>query len=372
MKTVYLDNSATSFPKPKRVSSALLKCVNEFCANPGRSAHTLSFMASDAVYKAREEVGSILCNAPPENICFTQNATHALNIAIKGLVNHKCHCIISDVEHNALLRPLLKLCHTLGVSYSVYNSDLSPEESIPPLIENDTEFILTSIASNVTGRVIDINALSRISRKYGLCLILDASQYIGHLPFTLSAGEYDALCAPGHKALFGIPGSGFLAFGSKIKADTLIEGGAGTDSKSTEMPELLPERFEAGTLSTPAIVTLSEGIRFLHDYGEENVEKKLRFLTEEAKIRISSLSKIKILGAENGILCFNVNGVGSETVGRALDGHGICVRAGLHCAPMAHKKMGTENGGAVRASFSVFNNIKDVDALYKALRYFVK
>ncbi|MBR2343545.1 MAG: aminotransferase class V-fold PLP-dependent enzyme [Clostridia bacterium] len=368
MRTVYLDNAATTFPKPAPVLRELNRCVRTYCGNPGRSSHSLSLASADKIYETRELVAR-LCNiSAPEHICFTQNATHALNIAIKGAINHKCHVITSDIEHNALIRPLSAVCRRYGVTVSRFDSDIPPEKAIPPLVRPDTELIVTTVASNVTGKVIDTEGLYRVGRELGLPIIIDASQYLGHKELNLERTPFDVVCAPGHKALFGIAGSGVVIFSGLFALDTLIEGGSGSDTYNTEMPALLPERHEAGTVATPAIVSLGEGVRYILEYGISEVEQRLSYLTELAKERLNALSGVQLLGAGNGIISFNVRDLPSDRVAGTLGEYGICVRGGLHCAPDTHKKLGTEKIGAVRASLSILNTERDIDALFSALK----
>lgn len=366
----YFDNAATTFPKPTNVVNAVKECIEYYCGNPGRSSHSLSVKCSERIYETREAIAHFLGFKHPENICFTQNATHALNIAIKGTIKEKCHCIISDIEHNSVLRPLEKRLAEIGGTLSIFDSSLCVGEAIEPLIQDDTKFIICTMASNVTGALTDIRGIEQICKRHGIRLIVDASQYLGHLPLNLSRHDgIDILCAPGHKGLFGIQGSGFILFASGTEEiDTLTEGGSGSNSLSDGMPEDLPDRFEAGTVSTPAIVSLCEGIRFLDEFGMHSVKKRIDELTQRTYDIISSVKAAHILGCENGICSFTVDGIDSEEVARRLDSSGICVRGGLHCSPLAHKKLGTLHCGTVRISLSVLNTSRELDKLYLALR----
>ncbi|MBQ8371932.1 MAG: aminotransferase class V-fold PLP-dependent enzyme [Clostridia bacterium] len=366
----YFDNAATTFPKPKAVTAAVNECISYYCGNPGRSSHSLSVKCSEKIYEARESVARLLSFANPENISFTQNATHALNIAIKGLIKERCHVIISDLEHNSVLRPVKKQIELYGGEMSVFDSDLAPEVAIEPLIRPDTRFIITTLCSNVTGRLIDISSLERVCKRHSLRLIVDASQYLGHHRIDMSVHRgIDVLCAPGHKGLFGIQGSGFIMFNNgTISADTLTEGGSGSGSLSDRMPEHLPDRFEAGTPATPSIISLGEGVKFLLEYGMPSVEARMNALTERVKDILLSVGGVKIYGCESGICSFNIDGYTSEEVSARLDKSSICVRGGLHCAPLAHKKLGTLGAGAVRISVSVLNTEKELDRLYFSLK----
>lgn len=369
---IYFDNAATSFPKPPCVIKELNKCLRSYCGNPGRSSHDLSLKASEKIYSAREEISGLLNLETPESIVFTQNATHALNLAIKSFVKEDCHVLTSDFEHNSVIRPLEKLKQTKGISYSIFNSDGNVEENILASINENTKGIICSIASNVTGKKIDLSLLSRITAERNLFLIIDASQAIGHSNIDLKKTPVDALCAPGHKALFGIQGSGFAYFKDKYRKDSLMEGGSGSESINPYMPLLLPEGYEAGTLSTPAIASLGRGVKYVKDIGIDEIEHKLNVLTFKLEERLYNLPKVKLYKSGNGILSFNVKDISSSSIASLLNDHEICVRGGLHCAPSIHKKLGTLNQGAVRLSFSYQNKFSEIDSFYKLLRAVIR
>lgn len=365
---IYFDNAATTYPKPKSVIRALTDCVSQYCANPGRSSHRLSIKTSEKVYEAREKIADFIGAVNPESIVFTQNATHALNIAIKTTVEPKSHVIISNLEHNSVFRPVYALSLENGVEYSVFDSSVDIEASIESLIRDNTRCIISTLASNVTGREIPLERLSKIAKKHRLKLIVDASQYIGHKPIDLRNTYCDILCAPGHKALFGIQGSGFISILDGMKRKTLFEGGSGNDSKNPVMPELLPERFEAGTLSSPSIISLSAGIDFINSIGLSEIENKITNLTERCAEAIHSIKNSVLYEYGNGVISFNISGVPAELISGELNRHGVCTRSGLHCAPLAHNSIGTLNIGTVRLSFSYLNKMREIDEFYRALR----
>lgn len=365
---IYLDQAATTFPKPASVIKEYNRCIKEYCGNPGRSQHRLSFMASEAIYSARENVADFFNFPSPENVVFTMNATYALNIAIKGLLHNGDHVIISDIEHNSVLRPVTALMQERNISFSVFKVGENLYESIPTLIRKNTKMIIASHVSNVFGDITDIKAISDIAGKHGLLFMLDASQSAGHIPIDLLKTPVDVLCAPGHKGLLGIQGCGFAIFKSKDALSTIIEGGSGSDSMNPSMPDLLPERLEAGTLPTPAIVSLSAGIDFLRSAGIENVQKKIEKLSERINASLRDNSKIILYNNNNsGVISFNIKNMDPSFVASELDGMGICVRSGLHCSPLAHKKYGTSEKGTVRVSVGFLNEEKDADMLEKAL-----
>jgi cysteine desulfurase family protein len=368
MKTVYLDNAATTFIKPRCVIKDLNFCLKKYCGNPGRSSHGLSIKAAEAIYSVREKIADLLHVTTPENVVFTYNATYALNIAIKAFVSEKCHIITSSFEHNSVIRPLESLKNELKIEYDKIDYDDDIIASLKRITRRDTKGIICSIASNVTGDGLPLRILSDYARDNSLFLIIDASQAIGHYDINLSETPCDALCAPGHKALFGIQGSGFVWFKDNTRRKTLIEGGSGSESANIYMPMLLPEGYEAGTLSTPAIVSLGSGIDYISKVGIDEIDRRLNYLTNDLYDKLSSLNNLTVYKSGNGLVSFNINGMSSSLLASMLDRDGICVRGGLHCAPSIHTLLETIEQGAVRASFSFLNTKTDSEKLYKALR----
>ena len=369
---IYFDNGATTFPKPDSVIYAVEKFIREMGGNPSRSSHKLSRAAGEEVYKAREAVCKLLHFDTPENIVFTYNATYALNMAIKSMIREKCHIICSDIEHNSVIRPINSLRERLGVEYSIFDSNISPDISIPPLIRDDTRFIISTLSSNVTGKEIDMYLLSKVAKEYSLRLIMDASQSAGHKEIDISKCPCDALCAPGHKALFGIQGSGFVYFKNGLREGEFIEGGSGTNSIYPNMPIWLPEAYEAGTLGTPAIVALRHGIEFIKEIGIDNITYHLNRLRCRAFEGLKQIEGVLPYKTEGGITLFNLSGIDSNELSYLLDKKGVCVRGGLHCAPSAHRKIGTLDSGAVRLSFSIMNSEKEVDEFLSIMESIAK
>ena len=246
------------------------------------------------------------------------------------------------------------------------------EKNISQEIRSNTKYIVSTLASNVVGRTVALERLSVVAKKHGLILIVDASQLIGHKKIDISSTPCNILCAPGHKALFGIQGVGFAVFNDNIPRDTLIEGGSGNDSINPDMPLLLPERYEAGTLPTPSIVSLIEGINFIESVGVSEIENKINYLTERVEYVLNKIKNVVIYECGNGIVSFNVVGVPAEIVSSYLAEEGICTRCGLHCAPLAHKTIGTLGIGTVRVSLSYFNRACEIDKFYYSLSSFCK
>ncbi len=365
---IYLDNAATTFPKPRNVINDVYNCIQKYCANPGRSSHKFAMRTSEEIYRAREAVSDILSFALPENVCFTSNATYALNIAIKSVITEKCHVLISDIEHNSVLRPINALKNKLGVEYSVFSSSGNIEKNIEALIRPDTSAIVSTLMSNVTGEEIPLKILSNVAKKYNLKLIVDASQILGHKKIDISKNPCHALCAPGHKGLFGIQGCGFIVFGGDVPKSSFIEGGSGYDSKNLYMPDSLPEHFEAGTLPSPSIISLKSGIDFIKSYSIDGIEEKIGNLTKVFRDKLSDIKNIEFFGCNNGIIAFRIKEKSIYETAGMLSKNGICIREGFHCAPLAHEKLGTLDTGLIRISLSVFNKKTDADFIYKILK----
>ncbi len=365
-KIIYFDNAATSFPKPKSVIKDVVECCKYYCGNPGRSGHILSLKAAEAVYAAREKVSKLLGIDTPERVIFTQNATHSLNIAIKGLIRAKCHVLISNLEHNSVIRPLASLQKMYGVEYSLF--DHASPESLIYLKRDNTKFIITTTRSNVIGIDLDYVRISNFCRENSIGLILDVSQFIGHKEFRLTDLYYDAVCAPGHKGLMGIQGAGILILGKNTNPECLTEGGSGNNTFNINMPTEPPEKYEAGTLATPAIVSLAGGISYIEKVGIDYINEKISSLTVKLNERLNDLSDVHILGCNNGICAFNLGVLPSSQVAELLDNTGICVRGGYHCSPLTHQLFKTEKQGAVRVSLSHFNKEYEIDALYRRLK----
>ena len=363
---VYLDNAATTFPKPKAVISEVKKCISEYCGNPGRSGHTLSLEASERIYEAREAIAVHFGFSRPENVVFTYNATYALNIAMWAKIPKNSHVLCSDIEHNAVVRPLNLMKDRGYIDYSLFSTDGDIEENIKNALTPRTKAIVSTLCSNVTGKKLSLRALSRIASDNGLILIVDASQAAGHEKFDLSRTPCACFCAPGHKGLFGIQGSGFVIFGEGEHPRSVITGGSGSNSKSPFMPVTLPESQEAGTLSTPSIASLLRGVEFINAVGIEEISYKESLLCDKIKSGLSVIKGVKLYETEGSIVLFNGR-KGMDMLLSNLDKCGICVRGGYHCAPSAHIRLGTEKTGAIRASVSYLNSVKDADYFLKSV-----
>ncbi len=376
---IYLDNGATTHPKPESVYREVSKCMTDYCGNPGRGGHSMSAAAAKAVYDCRCLVAELF-SAEPENVVFTLNTTYALNMAIKGTARAGDHILISNMEHNSVLRPVI----ATGCDFDVFDAVASPERvirNILSLLTPRTRMIVCTHRSNICPIRLPIKAIGELCRQRGLCFIVDAAQSAGVYPINMMECHIDALCFAGHKSLYGIQGCGGVIFSSRYKGEaarklhTLVEGGSGIASLEEYMPSLLPERLEAGTLPTPAIVGLAQGIRAITEVGITHIREHEISLYRRVRERLCNHERIEVYCPEIGYgetLLFNVEGMPSTAVADKLDREGICVRAGFHCAPLAHKHLGTGDSGAVRVSFGAFNTAEEVDIFCDVLNRITK
>ncbi|MBR3965333.1 MAG: aminotransferase class V-fold PLP-dependent enzyme [Clostridia bacterium] len=374
---VYLDNAATSFPKPPSVVAEVTRCLEEYCGNPGRGGHPLSMAAAEKIYECREELSALFGAPDPSHVIFTQNATAALNLAIKGLLPDGAHVIASDLEHNSVRRPLEALAadglisfdkiSIIGDGYALDGGAIC--KRITTAIRKNTAAVIMTACPNVCSLQLPIAEIGAFCRRRGILFIVDGAQAAGHFPIDMRSMCIDALCLPGHKGLLGPQGSGALILGEGIMPRVIFEGGSGSSSFEAEMPREIPERYEAGTLSTPAIAGLCEGVRYIRRLGLASIEKHERSLFLYARQRLGSIPKVRIYMQQyaGSVLSFNVGTLPSDRVASALGTAGICTRGGFHCNPWAHTVLGTDAHGSVRISFSPFNTPQDVDALALAL-----
>ncbi len=374
---IYFDNAATSFPKPKRVAEEQLRCMQLYGGNPGRGSHALAMAAAEKIYECREELAALFCAPSTENVIFTMNTTMSLNIAVKGLLRQGDHVLISDMEHNAALRPVHKLASQGVISYDIFPTfPLDPNRTSADILASileklrfNTKMLICAHASNICSATLPLAEIGALCRKKGILFVVDAAQSAGHLPIDMRKMQIDALCAPGHKGLWGPQGCGILVLGDGIVADTLIEGGSGYHSLEKTMPEESPERYEAGTLPTPAIAGLLEGVREIRRIGIEEIHSYETMLTTRLFERLKKLPQVTIYAPHHkgGVLLFSLQNLSADRVGALLNERGFCVRAGFHCAALAHATLKTPPSGAVRASPSLFNTVAQIDTFAEAV-----
>lgn len=370
---VYLDNAATTYPKPPSVIGKNSFALVNYGANPGRSGHKLSMETAETVYKARQLCGDFF-GAKTENVCFMLNCTEALNTAIKGIAEKNCHFVCSDLEHNAVLRPLTALNKTYGADFSVARVTDNDEETLMNfnrLISSRTKAVVCTSASNVTGKILPYKRIAALCKKRGICFILDAAQGAGVLPISLNDG-INIICAAGHKGLYGPMGTGLMITDGKYRLNTLIEGGTGSASTDPVQPEFLPDRFESGTINTAGVIALGEGVKFVTEKTISAVYEHEWRLCNYAYGELRKIRGVILYGGfsrKNApLFSFNIKGKGSEQTAALLSDRGFCLRGGFHCAYLAHKKLGTLNTGTVRFAPSVFTEKREVKAFISAVR----
>lgn len=344
---IYLDSAATSFHKPHSVAVAVQSTMNR-CASPGRGGYGAARAAAEVVYTCRERAGALF-GCGPEQVVFTMNCTHGLNIAIRSLVKPGDTVVISGFEHNAVLRPL----YALGAKVRVAGRRLfcreDTLEEFEKALEDKPKAAVFTHVSNVFGYILPVEQMARMCRERGIPFILDAAQSAGAIPVSLEELGAEFIAMPGHKGLLGPQGTGLLL--CRRPGEPLFYGGTGTDSLSREMPEYLPERLEAGTMNVPGIGGLSQGLACLQRRGVEQIGRRER---ELARICGEELQKLgcRVFSGEHqaGVVSF-LPGMDCEEAAHILGRQGFAVRAGLHCAPLAHESAGTLDTGTVRVSF---------------------
>ncbi len=374
-KIVYLDNAATSLPKPRPVIEAITEALLR-AGNPGRSGHSLSHESMRDVFEARESLASLLRTKESRRIILTGNATWALNIALKGTLCEGDHVVTSVMEHNSVLRPLRTL-RDRGVSVTFVEGDETGR--VDPLdvarsIRNSTKLVALMHASNVTGAINNVEVVGTLCREKDLLFLVDASQSAGILDIDVEKMSIDLLASSGHKSLFGPQGTGFLFVGERAEVAPLIEGGTGSRSENDRHPMFLPDRLEAGTINSPGMAGLRRGVDYVMERGVESVWKHERALVDLTRDGLSSIPRVRVYGPARsedmvGVVLFNVEGIDPGELSLYLeDEYGLLVRPGLHCAPLAHRLLGTFPEGAVRVSFSIMNSMEDGEQIIRAVR----
>lgn len=361
---VYLDSAATTLQKPPAVRRAMLSAM-ERMASPGRGGHKPAMMAAETAFRCREAAAGLFHVEDPENVIFTLNATHALNLAIKSVVKPGDTVVVSGYEHNAVTRPL----EAMGCHIRVARSPLFDRETIRKAFEEqitgNVSCVICTHVSNVFGFVLPVEEIAALCRSKEIPMILDASQSAGTLPVHMDELGCAFIGMPGHKGLYGPQGTGILLCGEGQNTVPLLEGGTGSLSARQEMPDFLPDRLEAGTHNIPGIAGLLEGIRFVQSRGEEEILRRERTLTRQTARALAAIPGLTLYAAsepeaQTGVLSFQLAELDCEEVGERLGQRGIAVRAGLHCAPYAHESAGTKEKGTVRVSFSDFNTPNEV------------
>ena len=373
---LYFDNSATSWPKPEGVYRAAENYLRSVGGSPGRSSHTRALKADRLVYEARERTSRLLGAGDPSRMVFTLNATDALNMAIKGVLQEGDHVIATVLEHNSVLRPLgsLKRAGVIDLSLVPVSSEGYPDlDYLESCFTSKTRLVICNHASNVLGSIAPIKPLAELTHRHGSILLVDASQSAGSLPFSVKELDVDLLAFTGHKGLLGPPGTGGLYVKEGVEIGYWREGGTGSQSEKDEHPVEMPERLEAGTMNAPGIAGLSEGVKFLLEEGLQAVRNHESGLISRLLEGMHSLPGITIYGPSNpqeriAAVSFNINNLDAGELGFALEeSFGILCRTGLHCAPLAHQAIGTFPHGTIRVSPGYFHRNEDIDYLLECL-----
>lgn len=370
MKRVYLDNGATSFPKAPGVAEAMVDYITNNGASIGRGAYESAFKAENIVFETREKIAELFNYPDPAYVVFTKNITESLNVIMKGILRKGDHVVVSSMEHNAVMRPLKSL-ESRGVSISKVKCDKTGELDYDSLIENlsmKTKAVVMTHASNVSGTIQDLEHVGKICKEKGILFIIDAAQTAGVLNLDFEKLNADAIAFTGHKSLLGPQGIGGFVVGKALaeKMDTLIEGGTGSLSDKEIQPEYMPDKLEAGTPNIPGIFGLHAALSYLEKEGIENIRSREMELAGEFIKGLKKIDGVEIVGKQGtsgrtAVLSLDFPGRDNADISfRLFDEYGIATRCGMHCAPSAHKTLGTFPRGTVRFSFSHFNTMEEV------------
>lgn len=380
---VYLDNSSTSYPKPDEVYNSVLHFMKDIGANPGRGGYENALQSDRIIYSCRNSIAKLFNFNKIENIIFTQNITMSLNILIKSIVKDGWHVITSSMDHNSVLRPLSSLKNSGKIELDIIQcseTGLIEIQAFKALIKKNTKLVIISHASNVIGTIQPLEEIGRICKQNGIYLIIDTAQTAGVLDIDFEKLNCSALAFTGHKALLGPQGIGGFIINDELNniATPFMEGGTGSQSQSTHQPEFLPDKFEIGTLNTPGIAGLFSGLAYINNRGLANIRESEQYLTKTFIDELLNIESIKVYGTKDAVkstatVSINSTKIDNSELGYILDNeYGIMVRTGLHCAPLAHKSIGTFPQGTLRFSFGPFNDIKDINYTVNALNSILK
>ena len=364
---IYLDNAATSYPKPPQVIRAMAGTLEKLGANPGRGGHHLAVCAGRVVQRCREELAELTGIRQPERVIFTHSCTESLNLAISGTLHEGDEVLCSHGEHNAVMRLLDRYAAAGQITVRVLPPDetgvLQPH-TLQRMISSKTALVIICHASNVTGVVQPVGRLGAVCRENGVPLLVDAAQTAGMLDVSLAALNADMIAMPGHKGLLGPHGTGVLILGEGMEPEPLMCGGTGSASESLRQPDMLPDRYESGTLNLPGIAGLLAGVRFVRAHQAE-IHQYEQHLAQRLRSQLEGMDRLTLLGHPDapkmGMVSFVPKGMDVSALSDDLDHSGVAVRGGLHCAPSIHTWLGTLQSGAVRASVGIYNTEQEID-----------
>lgn len=375
MNITYLDNAATSYPKPDSVYEAMDDFNRQIGGNPGRGASRRTMTSNSILFETRVALASLFNISDSNRIAFCLNITEALNTGLKGILKPGDHVITTSMEHNAVARPLLAL-NQRGVEWTAVNcgsdGSLDPDD-IRRAIRHNTRMICVLHASNVTGTIMPIREIGTIAQAHGLLLVVDSAQTAGLLPLDVAGCHIDLLAFTGHKSLFGPQGTGGLYVRPGIEIEPLKEGGTGSLSEELSQPQFMPDHLESGTPNTPGIAGLGAALNFLRSTGLDNIRSHEKRLAEMLIHGLREIDGVMVYGPTDAVrrtavVSFNIEGVDCGEVSMRLDyEYGIVTRSGLHCAPLAHRTIGTLQQGACRLSPGYFSTDKDIQKVVQAV-----
>ncbi|TXK77764.1 aminotransferase class V-fold PLP-dependent enzyme [Paenibacillus sp. N3.4] len=374
---IYFDQAASSWPKPPAVMEAMMQCMHEYAANPGRGSHQMAVQASRVLFDTRKNLARLFSIRNPNDISFALNTTHALNQAIKGFVKPGDHVICTNIEHNSVRRPLeyLKAANQVELTYLVNNEQGNLKlDDLKQAIKSNTTLVVVNHSSNLLGTIMPIAEIGEICRAHGVRLLVDAAQSAGVLPIHVGDMNIDMLAFPGHKGLLGPQGTGGLYIHPDINLEPLLHGGTGSQSEAVHQPTVRPDRYEAGTQNTVGIAGLNEGVKFVLHETVEKIHAKEWSQTQLLMGGLLGIEGVSVLGPalgqnKTGIVSFNIQDVDSSEAAFILDqSFQIAVRAGYHCTPLAHEAAGTLEKGAVRASIGYLTKNEEIEALIDAVK----
>ena len=365
---IYLDNAATTLVKPPSVARAMVQAMQS-CASPGRGGHRAAMRASELVFRCREKAAALFHVPDPANVVFTMNATHGLNIAVRSLAGPGTKVLISGYEHNAVTRPL----KASGAEIMIAQSPLFDSDACLHAFEErieGAELVVCTMVSNVFGFVLPVRGIADVCKRRAVPLIVDASQAAGVLPVNFDELEAAFIAMPGHKGLFGPQGTGLLLCGER--GEPLLSGGSGSDSLVQQMPDYLPDRLEAGTHNVPGIAGLLAGMEYVAQRGTAQIIRTERELLNYAVSLLGDAGKVELFAGkestQSGVLSLRIRGIDCDEAAQYLSERGICLRSGLHCAPLAHRSAGTLDTGTLRMSFSPFVTREHIRICCAAIR----
>jgi cysteine desulfurase family protein len=380
---IYLDNAATSWPKPPQVLKAMTDVLERAGGNPGRSGHRLSITAARVMYDTREDIARFFGISDPLRVIFTGNATHAINLALRGMLKPGDQVVTSSIEHNAVMRPLRSL-EKQGIRLNIVpcaSDGILDAKNLEKALKSTTKLVVMTHASNVVGTLLSITEVASAVHQAGALLLVDAAQTAGAIPIDMQAMGIDLLAFTGHKELQGPSGIGGLVIVDSVdvsQIEPLIRGGTGSRSESEEQPDDLPDKFESGTANLAGIAGLGAGLKWVTDRGIDEIRDHLKKLSQTLIDGLSTIPKVKIYGTLDpersvSIVSFTVDGMCVSEIGLRLDEeYGVLSRVGLHCAPAAHKTIGSFPEGTVRLAPGVFTTMDDIQKAIQAISRVVR